>query len=241
MTFHGRFRDVDGLPIQPKPVQRPHPPLWIGGTAPKALARAVRLGDAFIGAGSSTTATFAKAVKTVRRELAEQDKDAAQFTIGKRVYVIVDDDAGACPRAGARRTAPHLRGHAGRRDVSRFRAHRTTSCAGSREVIDAGAADGAAEPRRHERGRRPRADGTACRRSDPAIALKFAGGIPASLSFEYGDALARNHVARGRGVIQPFPICVTAFGANCRTNGALSYASRAIDGVYRITLIVCLA
>ena len=72
VTFHGRFRDVDGLPIQPKPVQRPHPPLWIGGTAPKALARAVRLGDAFIGAGSSTTAMFAKAVESVRRELDEQ-------------------------------------------------------------------------------------------------------------------------------------------------------------------------
>ena len=69
VTFHGRFRDVDGLPIQPKPVQRPHPPLWIGGTAPKALARGVRLADAFLGAGSSTTATFVEAVKTVRREL----------------------------------------------------------------------------------------------------------------------------------------------------------------------------
>ena len=93
VTFRGRFRDVDGLPIQPKPVQRPHPPLWIGGTAPKALARAVRLGDAFIGAGSSTTATFAEAVETVRRELDEQGKDATRFTIGKRVYVTVDDDA----------------------------------------------------------------------------------------------------------------------------------------------------
>ena len=93
VTFRGRFRDVDGLPMQPKPVQRPHPPLWIGGTAPKALARAVRLGDAFIGAGSSTTATFAKAVETVRRELDEQGKDATRFTIGKRLYVTVDDDA----------------------------------------------------------------------------------------------------------------------------------------------------
>src|ERR1700742_3193540 len=45
VTFHGRFRDVDGLPVQPKPVQRPHPPIWFGGLAPKALARAVRLGD----------------------------------------------------------------------------------------------------------------------------------------------------------------------------------------------------
>jgi probable F420-dependent oxidoreductase len=94
VTFHGRFRDVDGLPIEPKPVQRPHPPIWIGGGAPKALRRAVRLGDAFMGAGSSTTTNFAEAVKTVRRELDEQGKDATQFTIAKRVYVTVDDDAG---------------------------------------------------------------------------------------------------------------------------------------------------
>jgi alkanesulfonate monooxygenase SsuD/methylene tetrahydromethanopterin reductase-like flavin-dependent oxidoreductase (luciferase family) len=93
VTFHGRFRDVDGLPIQPKPVQRPHPPLWLGGSAPKAVARAVRLGDAFLGAGSSTTANFVDAVKIVRRELDEQGKDATRFTIGKRVYLTVDDDA----------------------------------------------------------------------------------------------------------------------------------------------------
>jgi alkanesulfonate monooxygenase SsuD/methylene tetrahydromethanopterin reductase-like flavin-dependent oxidoreductase (luciferase family) len=97
VTFHGRFRDVDGLPIQPKPVQRPHPPLWLGGSAPKALARAVRLGDAFMGAGSSTTTNFAEAVKIVRREIDEQGKDPTHFRIAKRVYLTVDDDA-----AGAR-------------------------------------------------------------------------------------------------------------------------------------------
>jgi alkanesulfonate monooxygenase SsuD/methylene tetrahydromethanopterin reductase-like flavin-dependent oxidoreductase (luciferase family) len=93
VTFHGRFRQVDNLPIQPKPVQRPHPPIWFGANAPAALARAVRHGDAFLGAGSSTTASFAEAVATVRRELAEQGKDPADFTIGKRVYLMVDDDA----------------------------------------------------------------------------------------------------------------------------------------------------
>jgi alkanesulfonate monooxygenase SsuD/methylene tetrahydromethanopterin reductase-like flavin-dependent oxidoreductase (luciferase family) len=92
VTFHGRFRQVDDLPIQPKPVQRPHPPIWFGGQAPKALARAVRHGDAFLGAGSSTTAKFAEAVKTVRQELAEQGKDSARFSIGKRVYLMIDDD-----------------------------------------------------------------------------------------------------------------------------------------------------
>jgi alkanesulfonate monooxygenase SsuD/methylene tetrahydromethanopterin reductase-like flavin-dependent oxidoreductase (luciferase family) len=93
VTFHGQFRVLDNQPIQPKPVQRPHPPIWFGGTAPAALARAVRLGDSFLGAGSSTTAKFADAVRTVRRELAEQHKDASEFTIGKRVYLMVDDDA----------------------------------------------------------------------------------------------------------------------------------------------------
>ncbi|OBJ91605.1 LLM class flavin-dependent oxidoreductase [Mycobacterium sp. 1245852.3] len=93
VTFHGRFRDVDDLPISPKPVQRPHPPIWFGGLAPKALARAVRHGDSFLGAGSSTTEAFAGAVTVVRRELEEQNKDPATFTIGKRVYLMVDDDA----------------------------------------------------------------------------------------------------------------------------------------------------
>jgi alkanesulfonate monooxygenase SsuD/methylene tetrahydromethanopterin reductase-like flavin-dependent oxidoreductase (luciferase family) len=92
VTFHGRFRDVENLPIQPKPVQRPHPPIWFGGNAPAALARAIRLGDAFMGAGSSTTASFATAVGTLRSALADQGKDPAGFTIGKRVYLIVDDD-----------------------------------------------------------------------------------------------------------------------------------------------------
>jgi alkanesulfonate monooxygenase SsuD/methylene tetrahydromethanopterin reductase-like flavin-dependent oxidoreductase (luciferase family) len=93
VTFKGRFRNVDGLPIEPKPVQRPHPPIWFGANAEKALARAVRLGDAFLGAGSSTTASFVEAVQTIRRELDEQGKDATRFTIGKRVYLMVDDDA----------------------------------------------------------------------------------------------------------------------------------------------------
>ena len=93
VTYHGRFRDIDGLPIQPKPVQRPHPPIWFGANAPKAIARSVHLGDAFLGAGSSTTASFVEVVKTVRAEVDKQGKDPAGFTIGKRVYLMVDNDA----------------------------------------------------------------------------------------------------------------------------------------------------
>jgi probable F420-dependent oxidoreductase len=93
LDFDGRFRRVENTPIQPKPVQRPHPPIWFGANAPKALARAVRHGDAFLGAGSSPTASFGDQVATVRRELAAQGRDPEAFTIGKRVYLMVDDDA----------------------------------------------------------------------------------------------------------------------------------------------------
>ena len=138
VTFHGRFRDVDGLPIQPKPVQRPHPPLWIGGTAPKALARGVRLADAFLGAGSSTTATFAEAAKTVRRELDEQGKDATQFTIGKRVYLTIDDDAERARRRvldGLHRIYGNMPGI----DAVPVSGTADDVVRGVREVIDAGA------------------------------------------------------------------------------------------------------
>ena len=138
VTFHGRFRDVEGLPIQPKPIQRPHPPLWVGGSAPKALHRAVRLGDAFVGAGSSTTANFAEAVKVVRRELNEQGKDATQFTIAKRVYLMVDDDAG---RARERVLAGLHRIYGEMPGIEAVPVSGTAAdvVRGVREVIDAGA------------------------------------------------------------------------------------------------------
>lgn len=138
VTFHGRFRDVDGLPIAPKPVQRPHPPIWFGANAPRAIARAVRHGDAFMGAGSSTTEDFANAVRTLRRELTEQDRDPADFRIGKRVYLIVDDNAAKARTrvlAGLRRIYGTMAG------VDAVPVSGTTAdvVRGLREVIDAGA------------------------------------------------------------------------------------------------------
>jgi probable F420-dependent oxidoreductase len=138
VTFDGRFRQVDDLPIQPKPVQRPHPPIWFGGQAPKALARAVRHGDAFLGAGSSTTATFTEAVRGVRRELAEQGKDPARFQIGKRVYLMIDDD----PTQARTRVLDGLhRIYGGMAGIDDVPVSGTVDdvAAGLREVIDAGA------------------------------------------------------------------------------------------------------
>lgn len=92
INFEGRFWQLHGARMEPKPVQRPHPPIWIGGNHPRALSRAVRLADGFFGAGSQTTAQFAQQVQIVRSELGQQGRDPAGFDIAKRVYIHVEDD-----------------------------------------------------------------------------------------------------------------------------------------------------
>jgi probable F420-dependent oxidoreductase len=93
VTFDGEFWQLTDAPMEPKPVQKPHPPIWFGANTPPALRRAVRLGDGFFGAGSAPTARFAEQVKTVRAALADAGRDPASFPIAKRVYIVVDDDA----------------------------------------------------------------------------------------------------------------------------------------------------
>src|SRR5580698_426809 len=92
INFDGRLWKLQGASMEPKPVQKPHPPVWFGGSAPAAMRRAARYGDGFMGAGSQTTARFAEQVAIVREELAAQNRDPQKFRVGKRVYVHVEDD-----------------------------------------------------------------------------------------------------------------------------------------------------
>ena len=93
-TLEGQFWRLDRLTLEPKPFQKPHPPVWIGGSAPAAVQRAARIGDGFFGAGSTATARFAEQVPVLRASLAERGMDPAAFPVAKRVYIAVDEDAG---------------------------------------------------------------------------------------------------------------------------------------------------
>lgn len=44
-VFEGQHYQLSNIGFYPKPVQKPHPPVWIGGYSHAALRRAVRLGD----------------------------------------------------------------------------------------------------------------------------------------------------------------------------------------------------
>jgi probable F420-dependent oxidoreductase len=114
INFDGRLWKLQGASMEPKPVQKPYPPVWFGGSAPAGMRRAVRHGDGFMGAGSQTTAQFAEQVKVVREELSAQGREPDTFRIGKRVYVHVEDDAAH----GRQRLEDALTRHYGRGDWS---------------------------------------------------------------------------------------------------------------------------
>ncbi len=92
VTFDGEFWQLQDAAMDPKPFQKPFPPVWFGGAGPAALRRAVRLGNGFFGAGSSPTAKFADQVRIVRAALGESGRPAGDFPIAKRVYIAIDQN-----------------------------------------------------------------------------------------------------------------------------------------------------
>jgi probable F420-dependent oxidoreductase len=92
VTFRGEFWTLDNAALTPRPVQKPHPPIWFGAHHPDAVRRAATLGDGFIGAGSSSTAQFREEVAHLRRCLEQAKRDPATFPIAKRVYLQIDPD-----------------------------------------------------------------------------------------------------------------------------------------------------
>ena len=49
--FQGEYSKFSGIRFEPKPVQKPHPPIWVGGNTRAALRRAATLGDGWMPVG----------------------------------------------------------------------------------------------------------------------------------------------------------------------------------------------
>jgi probable F420-dependent oxidoreductase len=54
-NFDGKYVKFSDKPFLPKPVQKPHPPIWIGGESPASMRRAAQVGDCWWPIGSNRT------------------------------------------------------------------------------------------------------------------------------------------------------------------------------------------
>jgi probable F420-dependent oxidoreductase len=75
--FHGKHVNFDPIFAWPKPVQKPHPPIYIGGESKAALERLAKFGDAWLPRGGTPPAEM----RRVREWLVEKGRPDVPFTV----------------------------------------------------------------------------------------------------------------------------------------------------------------
>ncbi len=86
-SFEGQHVRFANICFQPKPVQQPHPPIWVGGESTAAMRRAVRYGDAWYPIGINprhplnTRKRFAGGVDRLRRLAEMNNRDPESITL----------------------------------------------------------------------------------------------------------------------------------------------------------------
>jgi probable F420-dependent oxidoreductase len=73
--FEGRFASFRGIDAQPRPIQRPHPPIVSGGNSTRALRRAVRAANGWYGFALDPDATR-RCLEDLRRTAEEVERPA---------------------------------------------------------------------------------------------------------------------------------------------------------------------
>jgi probable F420-dependent oxidoreductase len=90
-SFAGRYTRFDGIVLEPKPVQRPYPPIWVGGESGPAVRRAARIGDLWYPIGSNnqhlldTLPRLKAGIARLRKATADAGRDPASVGVGYRV------------------------------------------------------------------------------------------------------------------------------------------------------------
>lgn len=86
VTYDGRFCTLRDIAISPKPLQRPHPPIWVGGRSDAALRRAIEHGQGWF-PYMCTPAQLHRG-----RKIIEAARGERTYTYGVLVTSVIDDD-----------------------------------------------------------------------------------------------------------------------------------------------------
>jgi probable F420-dependent oxidoreductase len=95
VSFEGEFYRMPAVRVDPKPVQQPHPPLLLGGSAERALRRVGRLADGWISASRHDLRTVGADLRLMRDAAREagRDPDRLRFVI-RGVPSLTEQPAG---------------------------------------------------------------------------------------------------------------------------------------------------
>lgn len=97
-SFAGEYVNISDIYFRPQPVQKPHPPIWIGGDSMAALRRTARLGDGWYPVGISpkhplnTVPRFAARAQSLRELTAEAGRDPESVELSFWAVWYREDD-----------------------------------------------------------------------------------------------------------------------------------------------------
>jgi probable F420-dependent oxidoreductase len=98
VTFKGKFYNVENLSVGPKPIQKPHPPIWTGGSAEVALKRAGTWADGFI-CGSSAIPDFPSTWEKIAGYARAARRDPNRIRKAGLTFMAIHDDQSKAVRA----------------------------------------------------------------------------------------------------------------------------------------------
>jgi probable F420-dependent oxidoreductase len=82
IEFKGQFYNIPASKIGPKPVQKPHPPILLGGFSPKTFSRIVNYANGWIGvAGFGPLEQLEQAINGLKESARKADKDPSKISI----------------------------------------------------------------------------------------------------------------------------------------------------------------
>jgi alkanesulfonate monooxygenase SsuD/methylene tetrahydromethanopterin reductase-like flavin-dependent oxidoreductase (luciferase family) len=103
VDMKGSHFTLDGASVGTKPIQKPHPPVWIGANADPAIRRAARLGDCWYVNPHNRIDTIVRQVEVYKRALDEFEKPfPKEFPARREVFVARSREE------AIRICAPHL-------------------------------------------------------------------------------------------------------------------------------------
>ena len=103
VTFHGKYFTLNDVTIQPKPVQKSLPPMWIGGRSEAAIRRTARIGDGWL-VSQATPDEVAKGVAKIKVMAQEHGNEIEDDHYGVLFSFFIADT----PEEAARQAAPYM-------------------------------------------------------------------------------------------------------------------------------------
>jgi probable F420-dependent oxidoreductase len=121
-SFHGEHVSFERIWSWPKPLQRPHPPIWVGGTGPRVIDRVLEYGDGWF-PNLRDLDELAPPIAELQRRAADAGRDRVPVTyfglrdpddekVAKLEAAGVDRVLLMLPPAGADETLPRLESYA---------------------------------------------------------------------------------------------------------------------------------